>query len=226
MIRINLLPPEITQKRLDERRWRWIALGGAVAGVLVLLVFLFLQYQVSVKQGEVASVQQQAVGLQQQAQRFQIFRQKESELTARRQVVAKAMAGRVDWSRLLSEVAMILPSDIYVTQLGATQPTPATDKVPAALGSLTMSGKALDVPNDVPDLGYKSVAKLLSRLADLDQLSAVWLTDSTKPAVIADDAAGTPEPSAFFITFGLSAGISAPATATTSPSGVPAPPTQ
>lgn len=225
MIRINLLPPEITQKRLDERRWRWIAVGGIVAGVLVLLVFLFLQFQVSIKQGEVASVQQQAAGLQQQAQRFQIFRQKESELTARRAVVSKALAGRIDWSRLLSEVAMVLPSDVYVTQIGATQPTPATTKDPAAPGSLTMSGKALDVPNDVPDLGYKSVAKLLSRLADLDQLNAVWLTDSAKPAAIPEGTVST-EPAAFFITFGLSAEISSPPTSTASPSGVPAPPSQ
>ena len=120
---------------------------------------------------------------------------------------------------------MVLPSDIYVTQIGATQPTPATGQTPAALGSLTMTGRALDVPNDVPDLGYKSVAKLLSRLATLDQLSSVWLTDSTKPTLPTAGAAPT-GPSAFFITFGLSAGISAPPTSTTSPSGVPAPPAQ
>jgi len=218
VIRINLLPPEITQKRKDERRWRWIIVGGIVGAVVLAGVFLLLQLQVSIKQGEVAAVKQEAAGLQQQAQRFQIFQQKKAELATRRQIVSDALAGRIDWSRLLSEVALVLPTDVYVTQIGATQPAPGTPEAPPANGSLTMSGRALDVPNDTPDLGYKSIAKLLSRLADLQQLSGVWLTDSTKP--------NTPTPESqsadYFIVFGINAEISLPPTSTPGATAVPA----
>ena len=221
MIRINLLPPEITQKRKDEHRWRWIVIASIVVAVVFAGVFLLLQLQVSMKQGEVASIRQQAAVLDQQAQRFQIFQVKQAELTSRRTIVANALAGRVDWSRLLSEVALVLPSDIYLTQMGATQPSVGVAGAPNTPGQLTMAGRALDVPNDVPDLGYKSIAKLLSRLADLQQLDAVWLTDSTKPAVVA---AGATDRAAYFITFGLSAGVSVPTSATVT--SVPAPPSQ
>jgi Tfp pilus assembly protein PilN len=223
VIRINLLPPEITQKRKDERRWQWVVIGGIVVAVVFVGVFALLQLQVSMKQGEVASVKQQAAVLTEQAQRFQIFQEKQADLTNRRAIVAGALAGRVDWSRLLSEVALVLPSDIYLTQLGATQPAAGAAGAPGTPGQFTMAGRALDVPNDVPDLGYKSIAKLLSRLADLQQLDAVWLTDSTKPAVTTP---GSTTTATYFITFGLSAEVAAPTTATVNSPGVPAPPSQ
>lgn len=223
MIRINLLPPEITQKRKDEQRWRWIVIASIVVAVVFAGVFLLLQLQVSMKQGEVASVKQQAAVLEQQAQRFQIFQVKQADLANRRTVVANALAGRVDWSRLLSEVALVQPSDIYLTQLGVTQPVMGVAGVAATPGQLTMAGRALDVSNDVPDLGYKSIAKLLSRLTDLEQLDAVWLTDSAKPTVTTLGSTNTAD---YFITFQLTAEVAAPTTATAGSPGVPAPPSQ
>jgi Tfp pilus assembly protein PilN len=220
VIRINLLPPEIGQKRRDEHRWQWVIVGGIVVAVVFAGVFMFMQLQVSMKQGEVASVKQQAAVLAEQAQRFQIFQEKQADLAIRRGIVAGALAGRVDWSRLLSEVALVLPSDVYLVQMGAAQPAVGTAGLPSTPGQLTISGKALDVPNDVPDLGYRSIAKLLSRLAELQQLDGVWLTNSAKPAA----ATGSAAQSDFFITFGVTAEIAASATATTS--GVPAPPSQ
>ncbi|MDO8915437.1 MAG: hypothetical protein Q7W16_05075 [Coriobacteriia bacterium] len=222
MIRINLLPPEIGQKRKDEHRWQWVIIGGIVAAVVFAGVFMLLQLQVSMKQGEVASVKQQAAVLGEQAQRFQIFQEKQADLAVRRGIVASALAGRVDWSRLLSEVALVLPSDIYLIQMGAAQPLAGAAGLPGTPGQLTIGGKALDVPNDVPDLGYRSIAKLLSRLAELQQLDGVWLTNSVKPAAATGSIAQTD----FFITFGVTAEISAPATATASSPGVPAPPSQ
>jgi Tfp pilus assembly protein PilN len=220
VIRINLLPPEITQKRKDEKSWRWVVIGGVVVAVVFAGVFALLQLQVSMKQGEVASVKQQAAVLEEQAQRFQIFQEKQADLANRRTIVAGALLGRVDWPRLLSEVALVLPSDIYLTQMGATQPIAGVAGAPGTPGRLTAAGQALDVPNDVPDLGYRSIAKLLARLADLQQLDGVWLTDSTKPAAAAAGVA----PTAFFITFGVTADIASPST--TSTPGVPAPPSQ
>jgi hypothetical protein len=67
VIRINLLPPEIVQKRKDEKRWQWVAIGGVAAVIAVGLVFSALQLQVAGKQSEVASVRQQAEALQQKA---------------------------------------------------------------------------------------------------------------------------------------------------------------
>jgi Tfp pilus assembly protein PilN len=214
MIRINLLPPEITQKRKDEKRWRWIALGGALALVIVAGVFAILQLQVALKAEEVAKVRQAAEAKLVETQRFKIFEVKEADLGNRRTIVSTALAGRMDWSRLFSEVSLVLPSDVYLTSLTGVEP-----KTPAA-GDLTLSGQAIDFPNDVPDLGYKSVAKVLVRIAELEQVDNVWLSGgAAKPGAAAVDSTATQ-----YINFTVSSKIPAAPASTPSTPGVPAPP--
>lgn len=230
MIRINLLPPEISQKRKDEKRWSWVILGAALMAAVLIGVFALLQVQVSIEQNEIASVKQQAESLQQSAARFQVFQQKQADLENRKRIAGLALAGRIDWSKLYSEVALVLPTDIYLMRLGSTEPKAAAGTVPAQPGRMSVDGKALDFPNDVPDLGYKSVAKMLVRLAELDQISNVWLARSAKPTVAAPTQGSTSEevPAAtaadVYITFTLSTNIAVPPTSTASATGVPAPP--
>ena len=45
---------------------------------------------------------------------------------------------------------------------------------------LELTGWAVDSPDDSPDVGHKTMAKMLVRLADLEQLMNVWLTSSAK----------------------------------------------
>jgi Tfp pilus assembly protein PilN len=228
VIRINLLPPEINQKRKDEKRWRWVMLGAALVAVALVGVFALLQFQVSAKATEVANVKQQAQALQQSATRFQVFKEKQVDLDNRKVIATAALLGRIDWAKLLSEVAMVLPSDIYLTRIGSTEPKAGAAPTP---GRLSLEGMALDFPNDVPDLGYKSVAKMLVRLADLDQIDSVWLNQTKKPVAVVG-AQGTteedgPAPTAttdVYITFSLFTNISLPPTSTASATGVPAPP--
>lgn len=212
MIRINLLPPEIIQKRKDEQRWTWVVLGGILVFVVLAGIFLLTQIQVSLKSNEVDQIRQQAESKSQEAERFKIFQAKEADLANRRTIANQALQGRMDWGQLYSEVALVLPTDIYALSMSTVQPTGPTP------GKLTINGRAIDYPEDVPDLGYKSIAKLLVRMADLEQLQSVWLSASNKPPPAAADSTATP-----YITFGVSADIPSP-TATPSSPGVPAPP--
>jgi Tfp pilus assembly protein PilN len=228
VIRINLLPPEIGQKRRDEERWRWVALGAILTAVLLVGVFGVLQFQVTQKQNEVAAVRQQAESLKQSAARFQVFQDKQADLANRQTVATTALAGRMDWAKICSEIGLILPADLFLMRIGATEPKTAVagpQPAPATPGKLTMDGKALDFPEDAPDLGFKSVAKLLVRVAGLDGVGNVWLTQSAKPVYVAPVAGSTVSASTDpYITFGLSADLSAPPVSNGSATGVPAPP--
>jgi Tfp pilus assembly protein PilN len=228
VIRINLLPPEIGQKRKDEERWRWVILGAIVTVVLLAGVFAVLQFQVSQKQSEVAAVKQQAESLKQSATRFQVFQDKQAELANRQTVAGTALAGRMDWAKVCGEIGLILPADLFLMRIGATEPKAAvtgSQPAPAVAGKLTMDGKALDFPEDAPDLGFKSVAKLLVRLAGLDGVGNVWLTQSAKPAFVVGTEGSTVSASTDpYVTFGVSADLSTPPSANASATGVPAPP--
>jgi hypothetical protein len=136
----------------------------------------------------------------------------------------------MDWSKLLAELCLVLPSDIYLDRIGVTEPKSGT---PPTVGDLSIDGKALDYPYDVPDIGYKSIAKLLVRMAELSDLQEVWLYSSVKPAppVVAADSGSSGGSGAtdtsfdYYITFSIQSKIAATTTSTANASGVPAPPT-
>lgn len=178
MTRINLIPPEIVEKRRDEKRWRWVVLAAIGAVALVGLFYLVMWYQVTVKQSEVAALKQEAGNLQSEAVRFRIFQQNEADLASRETVVKAAAKGRVDWARIFNEVSMVLPTDMFLLSMNGNEPS---DVNPVS-GVVNMTGQAVDQPGDNPDNGLKSIAKAIVRLSDLSQLDNVWLVQADRPS--------------------------------------------
>lgn len=206
MIRINLIPPEILHRRVDERRWKWMALAAGVLAVVLVMFWAFMSLQVSASVAEVDSVQQQASMLETEASQFQVFQQVESNLLTRKDAVASAKRGAVAWARMLYELGLVLPKDVYLTAFTGADAGESGNSI------LSLTGMAVDKYNDSPDNGYKSVAKMLVRLADLDQLDSVWLTNTSIPAAAAGGAAP-------MINWTVSAKISAETSNTSSVSG-------
>jgi Tfp pilus assembly protein PilN len=212
VIRINLLPPEITQKRKDEKNWRWVFAGGMALVCVLFAFFMAVWFQQTIREGEVLGVEQKAAMVEAQANQYRIFETKLADMQNRRAIADEALAQRIDWSRLFSELALVLPSDTYLTTLGGTE-------AETHVGQLSLGGLAADNGDESADTGYKTIAKLLVRLTELDQLQKVWLTGSTKQTQT--DASGAPNIST--IQWTVTADIlAAPAPST---SAAPAPPT-
>jgi len=169
MLRINLLPQEILEKRRFERDIRYVVLASVVALVVLFAVYGVLAIQVSQRNAELQDRKETEANLQAQAEAFAIFEEKESDLEARLVLADEALAGRVEWGRVANELSLIMPSDVWIVTL-------TTDEVEG----VTMFARAVDSETDVPDVGHKAVAKTLVRLNDLEQLSSVWLGSSIK----------------------------------------------
>lgn len=169
MVRINLLPQEIIEKRRFERNLRYVMLGGVAALVVLFAVYGLLAMQVASANAELQDRQQTEANLRAQAEAFSIFEEKESDLEARLALADQALAGRVDWGRLANELSLIMPSDVWVVTLTGDEEQ-----------GVTMFARAVDSETDVPDVGHKAVAKTLVRMTDLEQLSSVWLSSSIK----------------------------------------------
>jgi len=207
VIRINLIPPEILQNRRDERRWKWMALAGGIIAAVLVMFWAFMALQVTASVAEVDSIVAEATALESQAAQFQVFKQTEADLGVRKSAVVAAKAGEVDWARMLYELGLVLPKDIYLTSFTGS------DAGAGGKSTISIAGQALDKIEDAPDNGYKSVAKMLVRLADLSQLDSVWLSSTSVPA-LATGATIAP-----MISWTVNANISADATASPSASG-------
>lgn len=174
MIRINLIPPEILQRRRDEVRWRWLWLGALIVAVALGLFYVVMFFNIVGIQAQVTNTKEQAQTLQDSARIFSVFRQRESELSARKSAVLAAATGRVDWANMLDELGLVLPTDMYLTSLAGSEAG-----VSQPVGSVTLAGQAVPVSDlQAPGQGYKSVAKALVRLTEMEQLDSVWLTQA------------------------------------------------
>ncbi|MDY0341434.1 MAG: hypothetical protein RBS17_09535 [Coriobacteriia bacterium] len=169
MMRVNLLPPEILQRRQAEKRIGWVAVGAIVVVLILAVVWGIAQFQLQSREDDLAVVQQQVQAVQAQADQLAIFEVRAEELEARRATADQALAGRREWSRLFNELSLILPADMWADTITASEDA-----------GLSVTGYAVDTPTDVPDQGHRVIAKSLVRLADLEQLSNVWLTSSMK----------------------------------------------
>ncbi|MCL4554400.1 MAG: PilN domain-containing protein [Actinobacteria bacterium] len=182
MVRINLLPREISEKRNFETAIKIAALAALVVYLVLFAVFGFTQWMLSQRTAELQSHKDLAATLSAQASALQIFEDKEADLAQRQIVMQEAVKQRIDWGRLLNELSLVLPTDVWLDSLQAAQDT-----------GLTLSAIAVDSATDVPDMGHKAVARTLARLANIEMLSSVWLTSSQKtelPGVA--DAPGQP----------------------------------
>lgn len=169
MLRINLLPQEVLEKRRFERDIRYVALGAVAVLLVLFAAYGVFAIQVNQRNAELQDRKQTAANLEAQAEAFAIFEEKESELEKRLALADQALAGRVEWGRLANELSLIMPAEVWVITLTGDEEQ-----------GMTMFARAVDSETDVPDVGHKAVAKTLVRLADLDQLSSVWLGSSIK----------------------------------------------
>lgn len=206
MIRINLLPPEIIEKRKFENRITYVVVAAVVLLGLLGVVYMFLVWQVSGKNEVLQQNKEAAAQLLDQATAYEVFQEKEDLLEERMGIAATVLADRADWGRIANEVSLVLPSDVWLNFMSGSEEA-----------GMEIGGFALDSGADVPDVGHKAVAKTLVRLADLELLDDVWLTSSAKT-----DYEDTGEP---VIEFTVTAGVVRSAASVDS-SAVPAPPSQ
>jgi hypothetical protein len=149
--RVNLLPPEIGQRSARRR------LVYAVSGLLVVYVLL-LGALFAVKLGQVGEARRQRdaaqaglVALQSQVTALAPYRQLDTDLTQRNQVLVAAMALEVSAARVLNELSLAFPASASLRTLNLTVEPPANAAaVPAAPAPAATTGEGGAAPSEAP----------------------------------------------------------------------------
>ena len=168
---VNLLP---SKKEIRERRRQApvAALGGVVGVVAVTAVlalwFLSASSAVSERQGEVDALRAELAAVPAPAPRDTSGDTLQQEKAARVTALSAALGKRVAWDRVLRELSLVTPNDVWLTTLQATSPTASGSSTGG--GAFSISGRTYS---------HDSVARLLARLSLVPDLDQVKLEKST-----------------------------------------------
>jgi Tfp pilus assembly protein PilN len=156
---------------------RVIRIGGIVAAACAIAVAGLYFYERSVVNDRRAQLTDAQARLNAVEATAAPLRSAEAASTARATVVRTVASSRVAWEGVLRDLSRVLPSQVYLQNLQAQSPTPATavaaTAVAAAPTSFTISGTTTS---------HVRVGLVLDRLALVPWLTTITLNSSTHGA--------------------------------------------
>jgi len=169
---VNLLPGEAQRRARSAAPPNQVALAGAIAGVVAVAIIgggnLVQTSRVSSAQRSLneANIQLAGTPLPPAAPKVTppppvVAAQMQPRLTA----VSSALSTRIAWDRILREFSLVLPADVQLTGLSLSEPSGS------ASNGLQLTGVTYS---------YDSVARLLSRMQLVPDLSAVTLSNTSQ----------------------------------------------
>lgn len=181
----DLMPREETREK--SGRAGLAQVGVALLGVVVFAGlaggYLFTGAGVTSKQGELDDLRAQLAELEvpaEQPHQGAAAAEAAAEGQARATALATALASRIAWDRILREVSLVVPGDVWLTQLTASTPNAAAGGA-AAVAPAIAAGSS---PNTLAATGFatsqENVAVLLARLESIPELTSVQLLSSTR----------------------------------------------
>jgi Tfp pilus assembly protein PilN len=187
---VNLIPPE-------ERRDRAAIRTGPIAYLLVgalalalggVTMLVLANNKISDKKAEVAQLTAQESAVKAQAQQYAAFTSFAQMENSRAATVKSLADSRFDWPRVMRELARVMPSDVWLTNLTGTVSSQVTPPSSSSGGS-SSSGSTIDTTSITgPSLvltgcaaGQDAVARFLGALRDIDGVTRVGLGSSDLP---------------------------------------------
>lgn len=181
--RVNLLPPEI-QEAARFRRFQFAMVAAGIGAVVVVGGLAYnAHHGVTKAQVQLDAAKQQQTTLQSQRAALQSVQDVYDQVSAKKAMLAEAMAPEVRWSYYLNDLSLKIPDHVWLSSVTATEsgstsgPAPAASAatlVPAGLGTVTFAGTAFS---------HDDVATWLDALAKERGFTNVYFSSSTKTLI-------------------------------------------
>jgi Tfp pilus assembly protein PilN len=230
---VNLIPAD--ERRGDEAPLRtghlvYVLTAGLALLLLGIVVVTLTSKQISDREDQKASLQQELDQATARASSLAAFTTFRAVQESRLATVTSLAESRFDWSRVLHELSLVLPSDVSLSSLaGSVSPDLQTS---GGSGSASggsdlrgnIQGPALEISGCAP--GQDAVAGFVAALEDIDGVTRVGLESSnidsasgsgSSSSTSSTECQAGPRTASFQIVVAFDA-VPTPSTATTAPS--------
>ncbi|MDX6602182.1 MAG: hypothetical protein QOF13_1384 [Solirubrobacterales bacterium] len=178
---VNLIPSE---ERSGERRpmrggpLAYVIVGALAIAVLGVALLTVTDTRISDSKAEIATLESEAAAVEARAQSLSAYTQFHSLRQQRVTTVTSLADSRFDWERVMRELALILPGDVWLTNLTGTA-SPGVSVEGAAVVSLrsTVEGPALEMTGCASS--QKAVAGFVQALKEIDGVTRVGMLSSS-----------------------------------------------
>ena len=169
---VNLIPPE--DRRGEHAPLRtgplpYVLLGALVALLLGVTAIVVINNQISEAQNEVTQLEGEDAAASAKAQRLAHYTQFRAMSEQRVETVSSLADSRFDWERVMRELALVLPHDVWLVGLTATA-APGVSVEGGGGGGSNMrgaiAGPALELNGCAH--GQEAVAGFVTALKDID----------------------------------------------------------
>ncbi len=178
---VNLIPSE---ERPGERRpmrggpLAYIVVGALAAAVIGVAVLAVTGNQIAESKAEIAKLKTETAQVEARAAALDAYTQFHSLREQRVATVTSLADSRFDWQRVMQELALVLPSDVWLTNLtGTANPEVAVDGAGSVALRSTVPGPALEMTGCA--VSQEAVAGFVQALKDIDGVTRVGVQSST-----------------------------------------------
>jgi Tfp pilus assembly protein PilN len=169
---INLMPEEQRRSRGSSTPGgplTYLVLGALAILLIGVVMLVLTSNQISDREAEVANLQAEKTAATAEAQRLAAYTSFQQVAEQRTRTVAELANGRFDWVRVLKELSVTLPPNVYFTNLSGSAGGGEGGSEGIGVPSLTIAGCAP---------GQTAVAAFVASLKVIDGVTRVELQQS------------------------------------------------
>jgi Tfp pilus assembly protein PilN len=177
---VNLIP---TEDRLGERKpmrggpLAYIVLGALVLALLGVTAMAVTSNQISDSKAEIATLEGEKASVETRAQALASFTQFHSLREQRVATITSLADSRFNWERVMRELALVLPGDVWLTTLSASASPAASSEGDAGVALRSgIPGPALELVGCARS--QDAVAGFVQALKDIDGVTRVGVESS------------------------------------------------
>lgn len=230
---VNLIP---TEDRSGERRpmrggpLAYIVVGALAFAVLGVAVLAVTNNKISDSKAEIAKLKDQTATTEARAQSLSAYTQFHALRQQRVSTVTSLADSRFDWQRVMRELALVLPSNVWLTNLtGTASPGVTVEGSTSTELRASVAGPALEMTGCASS--QKAVAGFVQALKEIDGVTRVGMQSSALGSAAegassgsASSASGTCQTHSFIAQFQMVVAFDAAPVAATSTEGEAVPP--